>query len=305
MPVKAAMNDKPDHPETPTPAPPSLTLCPYCGTANEATDKCKYCGGLFEPLSMKATQIAMGPWFIRDKAQPFRPGCSFETLVKMIDKGQIKPNTVLRGPTTAQFWSVARNTPGVAHRLGFCHMCNAKVDPTAPACPSCNAPFETPPHRDTLGLRYPTATLAKAAEKRLESERAAAGVGANDAAQEAPSVEATPQSDAPEQAHAAEGLLEATLGQAPAFNLAPTPAELGTQPTAPTPSPNPTPAPVNPLIQPAAAPSPAVAPSPAADVAPPRQGLSYTVLTIIVANIVLVLVVALLLYLLATEQIQL
>src|SRR5690348_425633 len=103
--------------------PSKLVLCPYCGHAQPAADRCEECRGLFEPLSRRATQISMGPWFIRDKANPFRPGCSYEVLRKQIAAGKIKPTTVLRGPTTRQFWSVARNVPGVAHLLGYCHRC--------------------------------------------------------------------------------------------------------------------------------------------------------------------------------------
>src|SRR5690606_19138933 len=76
-----------------------LVLCPYCGRTQFNTERCEACGGLFEPLSRMATQIAMGPWFIRDKAQPFKPGCSYETLKRMIQRGAIHANTVIRGPT--------------------------------------------------------------------------------------------------------------------------------------------------------------------------------------------------------------
>ncbi len=152
---------------------PEITLCPYCGHANTQSEKCSSCGGLFEPLSLKATQIAMGPWFIRDKKNPFRPGCSFETLRRMADSGKLKPTTVLRGPTTRQFWSVARNVPGVAHRLGYCHNCNAHVDPNAAACPACQAAFGTPAERNELGLQYPTQVKARSAQKRLDAQIAA------------------------------------------------------------------------------------------------------------------------------------
>ena len=57
-----------------------IILCPYCGNTQKTPDRCEGCGGLFEPLSRKATQIKMGPWFIRDKNNPFRPGCSYEVL---------------------------------------------------------------------------------------------------------------------------------------------------------------------------------------------------------------------------------
>ena len=54
----------------------------------------------------------------RERGRPFRPGCSYETLVTLIERGQITKNTILRGPTTKQFWTVAKRTPGISHLFG-------------------------------------------------------------------------------------------------------------------------------------------------------------------------------------------
>jgi hypothetical protein len=129
-----------------------LMICPYCGDTQSQTERCRACGGLFEPLSRQATHNAMGPWFIRDAARPFRPGCSYETLAKMIDRGQVAAQTILRGPTTRQFWAVARHVPGVAHLLGYCHSCDAKVAPSDHGCHACGVPFGAYLDRDSLGL---------------------------------------------------------------------------------------------------------------------------------------------------------
>jgi hypothetical protein len=145
-------------------------LCPYCGLTQAPGERCQDCGGLFDTLSRKATQIAMGPWYIRDKSLPFRPGCSYEVLLKQIRNGKITRSTVIRGPTTRQFWSVARNVPGVAHLLGYCHRCGRHVAATAAQCPHCQEPFQTPPERDDLGLLYPTEAAAMAAQRQLEIE---------------------------------------------------------------------------------------------------------------------------------------
>jgi hypothetical protein len=125
---------------------------------------------LFEPLSRKATQIAMGPWFIRDRNIPFRPGCSYDVLKKQIQAGRIKPNTVMRGPTTHQFWSVARNVPGVSHLLGYCHECNASVQPTDSVCPQCDTKFPVPSSRNKLGLLYPHQVDVDVAQEALDRE---------------------------------------------------------------------------------------------------------------------------------------
>jgi len=133
--------------------PSRLILCPYCGnTQADPKDRCAACGGFFDNLSLKVTQQHMGPWFIRDRHHPFRPGCSYEVLRKQIERGKVKPTTILRGPTTRQFWSVARNVPGVAHLMGYCHECGGHVDRDAEQCPHCRARFFEPRIRDKMGL---------------------------------------------------------------------------------------------------------------------------------------------------------
>lgn len=149
------------------PRKPKVVLCPYCGHAQQQDEKCLACGGLFEPLSRRATQIAMGPWTIRSKAHPFRPGCSYEVLRQMIEAGRVGPMTVLRGPTTRQFWSVARNVPGVSHLVGYCHACGAHVTKDDPRCPSCDAVFKKVKTRNELGLQFPNRRAAEAAQRSL------------------------------------------------------------------------------------------------------------------------------------------
>lgn len=147
-----------------------LVLCPYCGATQRGGDRCQACGGLFELLSQKATQIGMGPWYIRDKANPFRPGCSYEVLTKMIAGGRIKPTTVIRGPSTKQFWSIARNVEGVSHLLGYCHNCGAHVDPDDKTCEVCQAKFKPIDTRNELGLRFRTQAEADQARRELDSQ---------------------------------------------------------------------------------------------------------------------------------------
>ncbi|MEO1715881.1 MAG: hypothetical protein AAFR76_02105 [Planctomycetota bacterium] len=129
-----------------------MVLCTYCGSLSITTDKCSNCKGHFDLLSRQRTQNSMGPWFIRDQVNPFHPGCSYDTLRRLIARGRVRPDTVMRGPTTRQFWSFARNTPGVAHLLGACHACHTPVDSSALACPSCNASFVVVDDRQQLGL---------------------------------------------------------------------------------------------------------------------------------------------------------
>jgi hypothetical protein len=129
-----------------------LVICPYCGETQPAGDRCRACRGLFEPLSRQATHNAMGPWAVRDTARPHQPGCSYETLLRMIERGRLTKTSIVRGPTTKQFWTIARRVPGVAHVLGYCHACDADVEPDAHGCPECGAPFGAYLDRNYLGL---------------------------------------------------------------------------------------------------------------------------------------------------------
>ncbi|MEZ6232854.1 MAG: hypothetical protein R3B68_01575 [Phycisphaerales bacterium] len=135
----------------PTPQP-RVELCPYCGAESINTTRCDRCAGKFDALSKQATQNAMGPWFLRDEARPHRPGCAYETIRAMVTRGSIIPDTVLRGPTTRQFWTRAAQTPGVAHLLGACHSCKRDVDPGAFMCPACGVSFQPETDRQHLGL---------------------------------------------------------------------------------------------------------------------------------------------------------
>lgn len=137
--------------EAPTPQLRSI-VCPYCGSVTPDTGRCGSCAGRYDPLSRQATQNQMGPWVIRDERVPFRPGCTYDTLVRLIDQGKVTTETVLRGPSTRQFWMLARHTPGVAQRLGVCHNCQTPVKPDAFACPACHAPFTIERDRQHLGL---------------------------------------------------------------------------------------------------------------------------------------------------------
>lgn len=129
-------------------------VCPFCGSTTPDQPRCAHCSGPLDPLSRQATQNAMGPWFVRDEQQPFRPGCSYETILTMVVRGKIHADTILRGPSTSQFWYPARRVPGIAHRLasgGVCHSCQQPVT-TESECPRCHAVFHADPDRQFLGL---------------------------------------------------------------------------------------------------------------------------------------------------------
>lgn len=114
--------------------------------------RCASCHVQVDSLTRQATQNDMGPWFVRDEHRPHFPGCSYETMGKLVSMGVIGKYTVVRGPSTQQFWVAARRAPGIAHLLGYCHECDAKVSPKDLRCPECKTVFGAWLDRDRLGL---------------------------------------------------------------------------------------------------------------------------------------------------------
>lgn len=140
-------------PDRPAAPPDTSCVCPYCGHRERANaEECSECRGLFEPLSRIATQNAMGPWQLRDEANPFRPGCSIETLRALISRGKLTRETVLRGPATKQFWKRAGEIRGVSHFLGLCYSCKGSANAKDHFCRSCGASFVAESDRNWLGL---------------------------------------------------------------------------------------------------------------------------------------------------------
>lgn len=127
-------------------------LCPYCGHLQSGAEECEQCKGLFEPLSRQATQNSMGPWQLRDAAKPFAPGFSFDVLKMMVARGRITSASIIRGPTTNQFWSFAIDVPGVAVLLGRCHSCRGSVSAEEYMCRACGAVLTPATDRQSLGL---------------------------------------------------------------------------------------------------------------------------------------------------------
>jgi len=139
------------HAPAPAPEAPRV-LCPYCGHIQPVTARCVQCKGLFDAESRQATQNAMGPWFVRNEAAPYHPGCSYATLKDLVRRGRITRETILRGPTTRQFWGMAANTPGVAVLLGECHACHQAANEDQYLCAGCGVVLQPRHDRQHLGL---------------------------------------------------------------------------------------------------------------------------------------------------------
>ncbi len=127
-------------------------LCPYCASVSADIRRCNACGGHFDPLSRQATQNDMGPCFLFDKDHPTRPGCAYEKISDLAVSGKIRPGTIIRGPTTKQFWSFASRAPSIANLVGYCHNCQGKAGPDDYSCRSCGSVFSPETDRQHLGL---------------------------------------------------------------------------------------------------------------------------------------------------------
>jgi len=94
----------------------------------------------------------MGPWWVRDEQAPHHPGCSYDTLRKLVQRKKVSRESIIRGPTTRQFWMLAQDVPGVSHLLGLCYACHNEAGSQEYMCRSCGAVFEASVDRQRLGL---------------------------------------------------------------------------------------------------------------------------------------------------------
>ena len=126
---------------------------------------CESCGGHFDVWSLAATHNEMGTWFVRDSRNPHFVGLSYNAMLEMIRRHEIGRDTVVRGPTTGQFWTFARRAPGLAQYFGRCVACQFPMDESAHACTACHALAGRATERNDYGLP-PTTRIIKPVDAR-------------------------------------------------------------------------------------------------------------------------------------------
>ncbi len=126
---------------------------------------CESCGGHFDVWSLAATHNEMGTWFVRDSRNPHFVGLSYAAMLEMIHRHEIGRDTVVRGPSTGQFWTFARRAPGLAQYFGRCAACQFPIDESARVCTACHAPAGPETQRNEYGLP-PTARIVKPVDAR-------------------------------------------------------------------------------------------------------------------------------------------
>src|SRR5688572_7246396 len=98
-------------------------LCPFCGTLNAGFDSetpCSKCLIADTPAARSAAHQRVGPWFVLHSRNPSAPGMSYNAIVGLVRRAQVKPRSIVRGPTTRQLWQFASSVRGLSREFGVC-----------------------------------------------------------------------------------------------------------------------------------------------------------------------------------------
>ncbi|HWE04202.1 MAG TPA: hypothetical protein VG326_17480 [Tepidisphaeraceae bacterium] len=126
-------------------------VCPFCGAVGDGSETlCPKCAMENNAAARKATKLRIGPWYVLQNRNPAAPGMKWETLLSFVRKGRIKPQSVVRGPTTHQLWRFAAHVKGLSREFGVCYSCGGSMERGGNLCPHCNRLQEPPVHPDTL-----------------------------------------------------------------------------------------------------------------------------------------------------------
>ena len=127
--------------------------CVYCGQVIErSSDRCPHCRTSFSFAVRQASRETVGDWSYLDPRNLSGRGVTFETLIKMIEKGRLKADSIVRGPTTNHDWTYAGETPRLAKYLGMCPHCFTEAKPEETFCTSCQLNMNTRPADPRPGI---------------------------------------------------------------------------------------------------------------------------------------------------------
>jgi hypothetical protein len=127
------------------------SVCPFCGQQKTSSaEPCPRCTMEDTPATRQATKARIGPWYVLQNRSPSAPGMKFSTLLWLLNKGQVTPRSIVRGPTTYQLWRWAAHVRGVSREFGLCYSCGGAIERAAAICPHCERPQEPPTNPDVL-----------------------------------------------------------------------------------------------------------------------------------------------------------
>jgi hypothetical protein len=127
--------------------------CVYCGQVISRTEeRCPHCRTSMSVAVRRASREVIGPWYYLDARNPSGRGVTFETLIKMIEKGRIRHDSIVRGPTTHQDWLYAAEAPRLAKYLGVCPHCFGEAKPEDTYCTRCQLNMNSRPAESRPGV---------------------------------------------------------------------------------------------------------------------------------------------------------
>ena len=175
-------------------------VCPYCGHQYPGgPEPCPRCTMEDTPATRQATKARIGPWYVLQSRNPAAPGMKFATLLALINRGQVTPRSIIRGPSTSQLWRFAAHARGVSREFGLCYSCGGSIDKTSSLCPHCQRSQEPPADPDVLleprtnGQAMPERVETSTYTSRMQDFNRQQAQAANGT----PPVAARPRQDAP------------------------------------------------------------------------------------------------------------
>jgi hypothetical protein len=129
--------------------------CVYCGQVISRTEeRCPHCRTSMSVAVRRVSREVIGPWYYLDPRNPSGRGITFEALIKMIEKGRIRHDSIVRGPTTHQDWMFAAEAPRLAKFLGVCPHCFSEARPEDTYCTHCQLNMNARPAEPRPGIPW-------------------------------------------------------------------------------------------------------------------------------------------------------
>lgn len=154
-------------------APPvESVVCPFCAhVRTESTGSCPKCTMEDTPTTRRSTGERIGPWFVLQRKNPTAPGLRLSVLLTLARRGHVTAKSIVRGPTTGQFWRYASQVKGLSRVFGTCWHCGSSVSPDATNCPRCRSAQEIPDDPDQfLESHAQLPVMREVASPQIESE---------------------------------------------------------------------------------------------------------------------------------------
>ena len=149
--------------------------CVFCGRLlPRDSSRCPHCKTSYSPAVRRASREIEGPWFYLEPRNPSNRGVDFRTMLKLIEKGRLRRDSIVRGPPTKQDWVYAAEAPLLSKHLGVCPHCFAGARPDQDYCDTCHRTLDERPARLRPGVGQPGAAAGFPEREALEAELAEA-----------------------------------------------------------------------------------------------------------------------------------